>query len=352
MSYEGNKGGGRGGANRRNGQQGENRNRKSNYSSRNDAEGQSSPRGNKQGGRRSFKDENGPRREEKSDWSKERRSAFPKPPAYNNGAIRRENNPVQVAEENEGPMIIFGRNSVREAIKSGRSIDKVFVLDTGKEDGSLREIVRMIKENNIVMIPASRNKLDMMSLPHGYGGKPANHQGIIAQMPEMEYVEIEDILQDAKDKGEKPFLLILDSISDPHNLGAILRTAECAGVHGVIIPKRRAASLTASAVKASAGAALYVKVARVPNLSAAAEKLKQSGVWIAGAEAGEARMEDVRLDGPLALVIGSEGEGISKGLKDHCDTLVSIPMFGKINSLNASNAAAILIYEKLRQDHR
>lgn len=271
-------------------------------------------------------------------------------------AIYNQNQPTPPAEETEDenslPIMIYGRNPVREAIKSGRSIDKILVVDTGSEDGSLREIIHMAKERNLVIIPVSKAKLDVLALPYGYGNKPANHQGIMAQMPEVEYVEIADILQIAADKNEKPFVLVLDSLSDPHNLGAILRTAECAGVHGVIIPKRRAVSITPAVAKSSAGAVMHIAISRVPNLSAAVEQIKKEGLFVIGAEAGEQDMRKARLDGAIALVIGSEGQGISQGLREHCDMLVSIPMFGEINSLNASNAAAILIYEKLRQDER
>lgn len=266
----------------------------------------------------------------------------PAPPSWGESA--------QKALQDDAPLIIYGRNPVREAIKSGRSIDKVFVVDTGHEDGSLREIVRMARERNLVIATVVRARLDTLTLPYGYGGKSAHHQGIAAQMPEVEYVEIPDILQKAKDRGEPPFVLVLDAISDPHNLGAILRTAECAGVHGVIIPKRRAVSVTAAVAKASAGAAMHVNVARVPNLGAAVEQLKKEGLWILGAQMGEQEMKSARMDGALALVIGGEGEGISPGLQKHCDLMVSIPMFGQMNSLNASTAAAILLYEKIRQD--
>ena len=258
---------------------------------------------------------------------------------------------VAIRQENSEPLLIYGRNPVREALKSGRSIDKLFVMERS-EGGSLREIIHVARQKHIVIIQTEKSKMDAMTMPYGYGGRAAAHQGVIAQLPEVDYVDIRDIIRSARSKGEKPFILVLDSIQDPHNLGAILRTAECAGVHGVIIPKRRAASLTAAAAKASAGAAMYVKVARVSNLTDAVEKLKADGIWVIGAEAGEEKMSGARMDGSIALVIGSEGQGLSKGLREHCDLLVSIPMFGELNSLNASNAAAILMYEKLRQDRR
>lgn len=254
-------------------------------------------------------------------------------------------------EDTTGPMLVFGRNAVREALKSDQAIDKLFIME-GEPSGSLRELLGMAREKHIVIQSVGKAKLDAMTTPFAHRGELANHQGIVAQMPAITYVEIEDMLASARDKNEKPFLLVLDGLQDPHNLGAILRTAECAGVHGVIIPKRRAVSVTAAVAKASAGASMYVNVARVPNLVSAVEKLKKENVWIIGAEANETKMSDVQLDGAVALVIGHEGTGLSKSIRDHCDLLVSIPMYGEINSLNASNAAAILMYEKLRQDHR
>ncbi len=255
-----------------------------------------------------------------------------------------------IGSDDNQPLLVYGRNPVKEAIKSGRSIDKVFIVDTGSEDGSLREILRMARERSLVIAQVSRGKLDAMTLPYGYGGKPAPHQGIVAQMPAAEYVELSEILQSARDKGEAPFVLVLDSIHDPHNLGAIIRSAECAGVHGVVIPKRRSASITATVAKASAGAIMHVKIARVPNLSSCIETLKEAGVWIAGADMDAQPMYDAPLQGPLAIIIGGEDAGLSPLVKKHCDYLVSIPMFGQLNSLNASNAAAVLIYEKRRQD--
>ena len=276
------------------------------------------------------------------------------------GEKRREERPASyvqpapetqhAAGEEELPLILYGRNPVREAIKSGRSIDRILVSAIGAEDGSLREIVRMARDAGVIVSEVTRQKLDELCLPYGYAGKPANHQGIVARMPECQYVDVEDILEAARQKGEDPFVLVLDSINDPHNLGSIIRTAVCAGVHGVIIPKRRAASVTAAAAKASAGAVVYMPVARVSNLVNAVEQLKKAGLWIAGADAQGAPMEKTPLAGPLALVIGGEDEGISRLLLEKCDFVASIPMKGEINSLNASVAAAVMIYEKLRQD--
>lgn len=253
-------------------------------------------------------------------------------------------------EEQELPLILYGRNPVREAIKSGRSIDRILVTAAGAEDGSLRELVRMARDAGIVVAEVTRQKLDEMTLPYGYAGKPANHQGIIARMPECQYVEVEDILTQAREKGEDPFVIILDSISDPHNLGSIMRSALCAGAHGVIIPKRRAASVTAAAGKASAGAVAYLPVARVANLANTVEELKKAGIWICGADAAGRPMTECDMKGPFALVIGSEDEGISRLLREKCDYLASIPMKGPLDSLNASVAAAVLMYEKVRQD--
>jgi len=259
--------------------------------------------------------------------------------------------PVEpVQDGQELPLILYGRNPVREAIKSGRSIDRISVTAAGAEDGSLRELVRMAREAGIVVAEVTRQKLDEMTLPYGYAGKPANHQGIIARLPECQYVEVEDILAQAKGKGEDPFIIVLDSISDPHNLGSIMRSALCAGAHGVIIPKRRAASVTAAAGKASAGAVAYLPVARVANLSSTVEELKKAGLWVCGADAAGTPMTACDLKGPLALVIGSEDEGISRLLREKCDFLASIPMKGPLDSLNASVAAAVLMFEKVRQD--
>ena len=200
------------------------------------------------------------------------------------------------------------------------------------------------------MDEVNREKLDELCMPFGHGGKPGNHQGIVAQVPGVEYSEIPDMLAAARQKGEAPFLILLDGIEDPQNLGSILRSAVCAGAHGVILPKRRAVSVTAAASKASAGAVEYCKVARVANLSSAIAQLKKEGLWIAGADMGGTPMAEAKLEGALALVIGSEGEGISRLVRESCDFLVSIPMYGAIDSLNASVAAAVLMFEKRRQD--
>ena len=249
--------------------------------------------------------------------------------------------------EDELPNIIMGRNAVKEAIKSGRSIDKLWV--SAEQDGSLREILSLARDRNLIIRETPRQKLDELCMPFGYGGRTGNHQGIAAFIPGAEYCDISDILAYAREKGEPPFVILLDGIEDPHNLGSIIRSAECAGAHGVIIPKRRSASLTAAAVKASAGAVSYMKVARVSNICGAMERLKDEGLWIAGADMGGAPVYGCDLKGAIGLVIGGEGEGLGRLAKEKCDFLVSIPLRGQLESLNASVAAGILMFEKRRQ---
>lgn len=237
---------------------------------------------------------------------------------------------------------IEGRNPVFEALKSGRRIDKLFI-QRDLNDGSLVKIRAIAREKGIVISEAAKQKLDSMS-------HTGSHQGVIAYTAMHEYCEIDDILELAKTRGEAPFVIIADEISDPHNLGSIIRTADAAGVHGVIIPKRRAVGLSAVVAKASAGALEYVPVCKVGNISSAIEELKQKGLWIAGAAMeGQSVYGKADLTGPLAIVIGSEGSGISRLVKEKCDFLVSIPMYGSINSLNASVAAGVLMLEAARQ---
>ena len=255
--------------------------------------------------------------------------------------------PERAPLEDELPYIIMGRNAVKEALRSGRSIDRILV---NKElDGSLRELVNMARDRNIQLREVDKAKLDALCMPFGHGSKPGNHQGIVAQVPGVEYCEVEDILAVARERGESPFLILLDGIEDPHNLGSILRSAECAGVHGVILPKRRSASVTAAACKASAGAVEYIKVARVANLADTMRQLKAKGLWLAGADMAGTPMTQADMKGPLGLVIGSEGEGLGRLVRESCDFLVSIPMAGHLDSLNAAVAAAILMFEKRRQ---
>lgn len=234
-----------------------------------------------------------------------------------------------------------GRNAVLEVLKSGRDIEKIIVVK-GNVEGTVRRIVGMAKERGIVVQEVVRQKLDEMS-------QTKNHQGVIAIVSEHEYAEVHDILAAAADKGEKPFIIILDNITDPHNLGAVIRTAECAGAHGVIIPKRRSVGLTATVGKTSAGAVEYMPVARVTNIARTIEELKKEGVWVACADMGGEDYYEASLEGAIALVIGSEGEGVSRLVKEKCDFTVSIPMYGNISSLNASVASALLMYEVVRQ---
>lgn len=247
---------------------------------------------------------------------------------------------VEVKQElNENQL--EGRNAILEVLRSGRDIEKLYVAK-GNVEGTIRRIVAMAAEKGVVMQEVSRQKLDSMSMTK-------NHQGVIALVSAHDYVEVEDILAVARERGEDPFVLLLDGITDPHNLGAILRTAECAGVHGVIIPKRRSVGLNATVGKTSAGALEYMPVARVTNIVQTMEYLKKEGLWIACADMKGLDHFDTNMKGPLALVIGSEGDGVSRLVKEKCDFTASIPMYGKISSLNASVAAALLMYEVVRQ---
>ena len=251
-------------------------------------------------------------------------------------------------EQDELPFLILGRNAVKEAIKSERSIDRIEVV--GEPDGSLREILGLARERKLVIREVDKRHLDEICLPFGHGGKPGNHQGIVAYAAGVEYCTVADILAVAREKGEDPFVVVLDGILDPHNLGSIIRSAECAGAHGVVIGKRRSASVTAATVKASAGATEHVKIARVVNIPAALDELKRAKLWVAGADMAGRPMGQQGLNGPLALVIGGEGDGMNKLTKEKCDFLVAIPQYGKIGSLNAGVAAGVLMFEKKRQD--
>ena len=238
--------------------------------------------------------------------------------------------------------LLEGRNALTEALSSGRTIDKVFVAE-GDTDRALARLAAMAKQAGAVVVPTDRRKLDQMSATGA-------HQGVIAVVAAHSYATIDDIFEKAAESGEPPLIVICDELSDPHNLGAILRSAECAGAHGVIIPKRRSVGLTATVAKASAGAMEYMKVARVTNLSSAIQELKDKGVWIFGTAAeGSIPMYRADLKGPAAIVIGNEGDGMSQLVRKNCDVTVSIPMNGNISSLNASAAASILLYEAVRQ---
>ena len=236
---------------------------------------------------------------------------------------------------------IEGRNAVLEAFRSGKTIDKLYVLD-GCKDGPVMTIIREAKKTDTIIRYVDREILDRLS-------KTGHHQGVVANAAAYDYAEVEDILNAAREKGEPPFVFILDGIEDPHNLGAIIRTANLAGAHGVIIPKRRAVGLTATVAKTSAGALNYTPVAKVTNLSATIEELKKEGLWFVCADMGGETMYNLNLTGPIGLVIGNEGEGVSRLVKEKCDYVASIPMKGNIDSLNASVAAGVLAYEIVRQ---
>ncbi len=238
-------------------------------------------------------------------------------------------------------LTIEGRNAVLEAFRSGKTIDKLYVLD-GCQDGPVRTIVREARKQKTLLQYVSRERLDSMS-------ETKKHQGVIAKAAAYDYGTVEEMLENAEKKGEPPFLILLDGIEDPHNLGAIIRTANLAGAHGVIIPKRRAVGLTATVAKASAGALNYTPVAKVTNLSAVMKELKEKGIWFVCADMEGEIMYRQDLTGPIGLVIGNEGEGVSKLVKENCDFVTSIPMKGDIDSLNASVAAGVLAYEILRQ---
>ena len=264
--------------------------------------------------------------ERKSEFKPERKSEF-KPER------KEEQN-----EENTG--IIIGRNAVIEALKADREIEKILVSGTG--EGSIKKIIAMASDKKIPI-----HFSDKVTLDRAADGE--NHQGVVASVSAAPNVEIEDILAYAASRGEDPFIIILDGIEDPHNLGAIIRTAECAGAHGVIIPKRRAAGITEVVAKTSAGAVEYMRCARVANIVQTIEKLKSSGIWIAACDMYGDTLYDANLKGAIAIVIGGEGNGIGKLVKEKCDFAISIPMKGRIGSLNASNAAAVVLYEVRRQ---
>ena len=259
-------------------------------------------------------------------------------PSYNQRPARsKQPKEGVVVDEN----ILFGRNSVLEVLKSGRDIEKILV-QKGQMEGSIKKILGDAKQRGIVVQEVEKTKLDEMC-------NMEKHQGVVAYVSAHKYVEIDEILNDAKSKGEDPFILILENIQDPHNLGAIIRSAHNAGVHGIIISKRRAVGLTSTVSKASAGAIEYTKVAKVSNIAQTIEELKAKGIWVACADMDGEIIYTDNLRGPIGIVIGSEGEGVSKLVKSKCDFVVRIPMYGKVTSLNASVAASILAYEVVRQ---
>jgi 23S rRNA (guanosine2251-2'-O)-methyltransferase len=259
-------------------------------------------------------------------------------------AERRER-PMTQREENEiGNGAVIGRNAVRELLRSGRAVDKLLV-QSGQREGALVPLVGEAIERGIPVVETERRKLDMLA-----GGAP--HQGVIAMAAEKEYCSLEDILNIARERGEKPLIVIADGISDPYNLGAVIRCAEGCGAHGLVIPKRHAAGLTPVVSKASAGAIEHLAVAKVANISAALETLKDAGLWIYAAEAGGTDFRETDMDRGVALVLGSEGNGVSEVVRKKCDYLLSIPMYGKVNSFNVSTAAAVLLCEAARQQRQ
>ncbi len=261
----------------------------------------------------------------------------------NNYDVQKMNRKGQMSRKETSPTDqVEGRNAVLELLEAGKDINKLYI-ESGEKFGSINKIIALAKENKVLISYIDKNKMKQMA-------QTENYQGVIAVVPPYEYVEVEDILQDAKNKNEDPFVVILDGIEDVHNLGAIIRTAETAGVHGIIIPKRRAASVNATVNKVSAGAVEYMKIARVNNLNETINELKEAGLWICGTDMDtETYYYNQDLKGPLAIVIGSEGFGMSRLVKENCDFIVKIPMKGKITSLNASVSAGIVIYEAVKQ---
>ena len=261
---------------------------------------------------------------------------------YNSKKEQTRKNEFNQQEKQNFDDQVEGRNSVLELLESGKDINKIFITK-GEKHGSINKIIAKAKENGIIIVEKDKNQMRQMA-------QNENYQGVIAIVPPYEYCEIEDILEEASKKSEDAFVLILDGIEDPHNLGSIIRTAETAGVHGIIIPKRRAAQVNSTVNKVSAGAVQHMKIARVTNISDSIEKLKKAGLWICGTDINTNTYYDKQdLTGALGIVIGNEGSGISEKVKKNCDFLVKIPMKGKVNSLNASVSAGIVIYEALRQ---
>ncbi|WP_278503196.1 23S rRNA (guanosine(2251)-2'-O)-methyltransferase RlmB [Mitsuokella multacida] len=251
--------------------------------------------------------------------------------------LKRREEPRELPDD-----VLVGRNAVTEALKSGRGINKLWIA-SGDREGSVAEIAALAKERGIVVQYVERAKIEALAGGH-------RHQGVLAYVAPVPYAELEDILKAAEAKGEAPFLVLLDELEDPHNLGALLRTADATGVHGILIPKRRSVSLNATVAKTSAGAVEYVPVARIGNIAQTLKKLKEKGFWVAGADMdGEKAYYEADLTGPLVLVVGSEGKGMSRLTKEACDFIVRMPMVGRINSLNASVAGSILMYESMRQ---
>ena len=250
---------------------------------------------------------------------------------------------VHIMEFDKSENIIYGRNAVRELLKKGGDVDKIFVIRS-ERSGSLGYLIALAEEKHIPIVEAEKSKLDKMT-----GG--GVHQGICAIIPGTEYVSVDFILEKASEKGTAPFIVIADGIEDPHNLGAIIRTCECAGVHGLIIPKRRSATVNSTAVKASAGAASHLPIARVTNIASTIDELKEKGLWMYAADFGGSDYFDCDFSGGVCIVLGSEGDGISRIVKSKCDFTVSIPMLGAVNSLNVSCAAAVILNEVAKQKY-
>ena len=265
------------------------------------------------------------------------------------GNVKAEQRPMKRQQRDKGPVdapelpedLVAGRNAVMEVLKGSRSVNRLLVAN-GSAEGSMREIIAVAKEKGINIQFYDRSKLDAMA-------PGIRHQGVLAQVPPVQYAELEDILQLARDRNEPPFIVLLDELEDPHNLGAILRTADAAGVHGVLIPKHRSCPLSATVAKTSAGAVEHVPVARIGNMVQTIKRLKKEGLWVAAADMDGTDYYDTDLTGSLLLVIGSEGQGVGRLIKEQCDFVVRIPMVGKINSLNASVAGSILMYEAMKQ---
>ena len=261
--------------------------------------------------------------------------------AYYSKKRRSSKQVEEAATKGQDESILFGRNAVLEVLKSDRDIDKILV-QKGELEGSIRKIIGEAKQKGIVVQEAEKSKLDELS-------SMEKHQGVVAYVAAKKYVGVEEILNDAKAKQEDPFIVILENIQDPHNLGAIIRSAHNAGVHGILIPKRRAAGLTSTVAKTSAGALEYMKIAKVNNIAQTIEELKKKGIWVACADMDGEIMYKDNMKGPIAIVIGNEGNGISRNVRSKCDFVVSIPMYGKVDSLNASVAASLMVYEVVRQ---
>ncbi len=254
--------------------------------------------------------------------------------------FKKDNKP---AKESSPESVTAGRNAVRELLASGRDIDKIYI-QKGEREGSVKMLIGIASERRIPIVEVEKSKLDFLS-----GGTA--HQGIAASVAEQNYVSIDEIIEHAEALGEKPFVVICDGVEDPHNLGAIIRSAECSGVHGIIIPKRRAVGLTATVAKSSAGALEHMRVARVTNIASAVDELKEKGFWIYAADMGDMKYCETDFSGSVAIVLGSEGFGISRLVKEKCDFTVSIPLYGKVNSMNVSCAAAVILTEVARQRH-